>query len=388
MLHCTMSRPRRKHPEMLPMLMSLADLTRIQQHWMTMVPGDADDESRVTEVDVFGNNPGALRMLCHVPVGLPAGAPLVVALHGCTQTAAGYDAGAGWSDLADRHGFAVLLPEQRRGNNAHTCFNWFEPGDTSRGAGEAASIHQMVQYMVGAHGVDERRVYVTGLSAGGAMTAVLLATYPDVFAGGAIIAGVPFGVASGVGEAMGAMNRSRALPAEALGDLVRAAGPAGALAARPQVAIWHGETDRTVAPGNALDSAKQWADVHGLHEADGVDDIVDGVPHRVWRDRSGAVRVELFCIPNFGHGVPINPQAAGDEGVGQVMPFMLASSIPSTWHIAQSWGLLHGHAPARAAEAVTRPAAPQQAVRHPHAPGESVAEPEGLVARTFRAFGL
>ena len=370
------------------MLMNLADLTRIHQHWAGMAPSGGDDESRLTEARMSGINPGALRMICHVPPGLPAGAPLVVALHGCGQTAAGYDAGTGWSELADRHGFAVLLPEQRCGNNAHTCFNWFEPGDTARGAGEAASIRQMVQQMVDAHGLDARRVYVTGLSAGGAMTAALLATYPDVFAGGAIIAGMPFGVASGVGEAMGAMNRSSSLPASALGDLVRAAGPASALATRPQVAIWHGQADQTVAPGNALDSARQWTDVHGLDEAGGVDDIVDGVPHRVWRDRGGAVRVELFSVPDFGHGVPINPQAAGDEGVGRTMPYMLASSIASTWHIAQSWGLLHGHAAARPAEAGTRPAAPQQAARRQHALAERVAAPEGVVSRTFRAFGL
>jgi len=99
---------------------------------------------RLTEKLGFGPNPGDLRMLYHAPTGLEPGAPLVVVLHGCTQTAEGYADGAGWLTLADRYGFAVLAPEQQAANNPNLCFNWFEPGDTRRGAGEAASIRQMV----------------------------------------------------------------------------------------------------------------------------------------------------------------------------------------------------------------------------------------------------
>ena len=117
---------------------------------------------------------------------------LVVVLHGCGQTAAAYDFGTGWSTLAKRYGFALLMPEQQGANNANTCFNWFNPGDVARGRGEAASIRQMVARMVADHKIDPRRIYVTGLSAGGAMTSVMLATYPEVFAGGAIIAGLPY----------------------------------------------------------------------------------------------------------------------------------------------------------------------------------------------------
>ena len=115
------------------------------------------------------DNPGALRMLAFVPPGLAPGAPLVVVLHGCTQTAAGYDAAAGWSALATAHGFALLFPEQVRGNNANGCFNWFETGDSRRGGGEAASIAHAVAAAVAQHRLDPARVFITGLSAGGAM---------------------------------------------------------------------------------------------------------------------------------------------------------------------------------------------------------------------------
>jgi poly(3-hydroxybutyrate) depolymerase len=97
-------------------------------------------EDRLSEFQGSFRNPGKLRALCYVPEGLKPGAALVVVLHGCTQNAAGYDQGSGWSRLADRHGFAVLFPEQTRGNNANLCFNWYEPGHSRRGRGEAASI--------------------------------------------------------------------------------------------------------------------------------------------------------------------------------------------------------------------------------------------------------
>ena len=108
-------------------------------------------------------------MLSYAPERLAPGAPLVVALHGCGQTAAAYDHGAGWSELADRLRFVVLAPEQRQANNFNGCFSWFQPGDTSRDHGEAASIRQMIARAIADHDLDPRRVFITGLSAGGAI---------------------------------------------------------------------------------------------------------------------------------------------------------------------------------------------------------------------------
>ncbi|MEO6341367.1 MAG: PHB depolymerase family esterase, partial [Caulobacteraceae bacterium] len=159
---------------------------------------DPSAGGKLRQVADFGVNPGGLAMFTHVPETLPANAPLVVVLHGCGQSAAAYDRGAGWSTLADRFGFVVLAPEQNRTKHLNGCFNWFLPGDTTRGGGEAASIRQMVAHAVATHGLDPQRVYVTGLSAGGGMTSAMLAAYPEVFAGGAIIAGLPYGAASTV----------------------------------------------------------------------------------------------------------------------------------------------------------------------------------------------
>jgi len=280
----------------------------------------------------FGSNPGALLARTFVPRELPAGAPLVVVLHGCTQTASGYDLGSGWSTLAERDGFALLLPEQQRANNANLCFNWFEPGDTRRGKGEALSISQMIETMIARHGLDRSRVFITGLSAGGAMAGVMLATYPELFAGGAIIAGLPYGVAATIPEAFDRM-RAHGLPGEQrLQNLVSSAsqheGP------WPTLSIWQGSADRTVAPANAAALIAQWRGVHGLPAEPSMSESVEGHRRRAWRDAAGRDLIEEYTIAGMGHGTPI----AGD-GIGRSGPFILAAGISSTRRIARFWNL-------------------------------------------------
>jgi poly(hydroxyalkanoate) depolymerase family esterase len=275
-------------------------------------------------------------MFAYVPEPLPRAPALVVVLHGCGQTAAAYDVGTGWSTLAKRYGFALLMPEQQGSNNANTCFNWFNPGDVARGRGEAASIRQMVAWIVADHKIDPRRIYITGLSAGGAMTSVMLAAYPEVFAGGAIIAGLPFGIASNVREALGGMMQSTSRPAGKLGDLVRKAskhkGP------WPKVSVWHGSADRTVNPGNANEIVKQWLDVHGLPgEPMSIGDV-DGHPREVWWNADGETVVESYTITDMAHGTPLG-LAGNDERYGAEGAFLIEAGISSSYHIADFFGL-------------------------------------------------
>jgi len=293
-------------------------------------------QSPLVEINEFGTNPGALKMFAYVPEQLPRAPALVVVLHGCGQTAAAYDFGTGWSTLAKRYGFALLMAEQQGANNANTCFNWFNPDDTARGRGEAASIRQMVARMAADHKIDPRRVYITGLSAGGAMTSAMLAVYPDVFAGGAIIAGLPYGIASNVREALGGMMQSASRPADQLGDLVRKAskhkGP------WPKVSVWHGSADRTVNPGNANEIVKQWLDVHGLPQASMSAVDVDGHPREVWWNADGETVVESYTISDMAHGTPLG-LAGNDEPYGAEGAFLIEAGISSSYHIADFFGL-------------------------------------------------
>jgi feruloyl esterase len=290
--------------------------------------------SHLTEVTGFGSNPGALRMFTHIPAHREGSPALVVVLHGCTQSAAGYDLGAGWSTLADRYGFALLLPEQQASNNPNLCFNWYQPGDTARDRGEAMSIRQMVETMIVTHGIDRSRVFVTGLSAGGAMTSVMLAAYPDVFAAGAIIAGLPYGTAANVQQAFESMFNGRPHTAREWGDLVRQASPHRG--PWPRVSVWHGDKDATVKVANAHDIIRQWTNVHGIESAPS-EDVVDGYPRQLWR-KGGENVVESYTITGMAHGTPLaTGKAEGQTGVAG--PFLLEVGISSSYHIAKFFGV-------------------------------------------------
>src|ERR1035437_4007119 len=126
-------------------------------------------------VSSFGTNPGNLNMYSYAPTGISSAAPLVVAMHGCTQNAVTFAAQSDWDKLADNHKFYVVYPEQKSANNSNTCFNWFQSGDQDRGQGEVLSIKQMVDYMKAHYTIDTTKIFVTGLSAGACMTNVMLA---------------------------------------------------------------------------------------------------------------------------------------------------------------------------------------------------------------------
>jgi poly(hydroxyalkanoate) depolymerase family esterase len=289
----------------------------------------------MAEVANFGANPGSLRMFVHVPEGLAPNAPLVVVLHGCTQGAKAHASAAGWLTLAERYGFAVLAPEQQPANNPNRCFNWFEPGDTRRGLGEAESIRSMVTHVLDAHGLEPDRVFVTGLSAGGAMAGALLATYPDVFAAGAIVAGLPYGAATNLREALDAMQGRSGLSQSELARRVRQAGPDAAPV--PRVSVWHGRADTTVSERNATDSAVQWAAAHGLPAEPSEVQSRPGRTVAVWRSPGGEVLVERHLLDGLGHGTPL--KTGGEDPIGSAAPFMLEAGISSSLEIARFWGI-------------------------------------------------
>jgi poly(hydroxyalkanoate) depolymerase family esterase len=322
-----------KNVEFLRRLQKINGISGFGQFARNLTP---DSRSPLVETAGFGSNPGGLRMFSFVPEHRPPAPALVVVLHGCGQTAAGYDVGAGWSTLAKHYGFALLMPEQQSSNNGQGCFNWFNPEDTTRDSGEACSIRQMIARMVDEADIDPQRIFVTGLSAGGAMTSVMLATYPEIFAGAAVIAGLPFGVATNVREALTGMSQSPSRSAAELGDLVRNAsnhkGP------WPKLSVWHGSADRTVNPANADEIVKQWLDVHHLPAAPMSETIVDGYPRQVWWNADGETIIESYTITDMAHGTPLGV-ADNDERYGAQGAFLIEAGISSSYHIANFFGL-------------------------------------------------
>jgi len=351
------------------------------------------------ELTGFGTNPGNLRMFAYAPQHLPAKAPLVIALHGCTQTADDYDRGAGWSSLADRFGFAIVYPQQQTTNNPKSCFSWFLPGDITREQGEVLSIREMIEHAITIFAADRNKVFVTGLSAGGAMACVMLATYPELFAGGAIIAGLPYGCAGNVQQAFEAMFAEKGHAAHTLGDRVRAAstfrGP------WPKISVWHGTADPIVKPSNSDAIIRQWTNVHELSDTPSYQEMIGSHTRRVWDDAEGNPLIEAFSISGMAHGVPLRT-VTGGESCGAAGDFFLDVGISSTHHIASFWDLrgpvgAEASAPSAARGdqiACLMPGAPPEGL-----PEDSFAEseerqtqhalnPNHVIAAAFKAAGL
>lgn len=288
-------------------------------------------------VGSFGSNPGALAMYTYTPPNLPADAPLVVALHGCAQTANDYYTHSGWAELADRYGFAVVFPQQSNLNNPLACFNWYTPSDDRRGVGEAASVLSMVGYEKAHLSIDASRVFVTGVSAGGAMAADLSADYPDAIAGGATDAGVAAQCASSILQATSCQTLSQGRTPAQWAAKVTASYP-GYTGSYPKMAVWQGTADYVVYPVNGAELRDQWTAVHGASQTpSGTRTLTGGTTERTYDDASGAPVVAYFSVAGMGHGVAVHP-GSGTDQCGSTGAYFL-DYICSSYYTAQFWGL-------------------------------------------------
>lgn len=290
------------------------------------------------EVTGFGGNPGGLKMFKYTPDGgAPANAAVVFALHACSQTASSYR-NAGWEAVADELGFFVVYPQQETGNNPLRCFNWAgeygDPTNLMRGQGENQSIIDMVEKMKTDHGIDPARVFITGHSGGGAQTALMLATWPEVFAAGAPIAGITYNCTTTFTEVSTCLNPGIDRTAMQWGDRARA-GRSGYSGPYPRVSIWQGSADSTVNPINARELLEQWSNVHGIDTTADSMDMVDGYPRSNYEDGSGNVQIEVYDITGMNHGTPVVP----GDGCGSTAAYFLDEGICASRRIAEFFGL-------------------------------------------------
>jgi poly(hydroxyalkanoate) depolymerase family esterase len=220
--------------------------------------------------------------------------PLVVMLHGCTQSPDDFALGTGMNALAEEETFLVAYPEQTQAANSSRCWNWFRAGDQTRDSGEPALIAGLTRDVMANFSVDEKRVFVAGLSAGGAQAAIMGTTYPELYAAVGVHSGLACGAARDLPSALSAMRQ----------------GPAGSSACgedaeRPSVAtiVFHGEADRTVHPANAGDvSTKARAGhVYARSESRGVSQ--GGISYVCTRevDGDGRVMLEHWQLDGVGH---------------------------------------------------------------------------------------
>ena len=222
---------------------------------------------------------------------------LVLMLHGCTQDPDDFAAGTGMNRLAEERRMLVAYPEQPTAANLSSCWNWFEPGHQRRGAGEPAILAALARDLAAEFGLPADRVYAAGLSAGGAMAAVLAETYPETFAAVGIHSGLPCGSARDVASAFAAMRGQGALPPRAR---------AMKADARPRVIVFHGTADRTVHPANAAAIADGFPQGGGLPQGGGESVETGATAGRSWRrtrrqGADGVPEAEIWLIDGAGH---------------------------------------------------------------------------------------
>lgn len=303
----------------------------------------ASVQQLLTEVTDFAPGQTAnLRMFKYVPASAGPNPPMVLVLHHCFQGAADYLEDAGWHAIADRYGLVLLLPQQSALNDLTYCFSWSHQTTQTRGRGESYAIYLMMQRMIRDHSVDPRRIFVTGLSSGGSMSLIMMAVYPEMFAGGGVIGAVPFGCAtSGI-----------AFPSCLLGgDTVANGGDPSTLAGRvraanpsyrgpwPRLSLWHGTEDRVSRPVNGQLILRQWLDLHHVGPNPSESTRIDRYPRDIYRNARGQVAVEFIALTGLGHSTPVD-SASGcgrhDDSVGN---FIADVGLCSSEVIAQFWGL-------------------------------------------------
>lgn len=253
------------------------------------------------EVRNFGTNPTNVQMFVYRPDRLPAKPALLIAMHYCSGTAQAYYSNTQYARLADQYGFIVVYPDAP---DSGQCWDVHSTGSlTHNGGGDAIAMASVAKYGISTWGVDPARVFATGTSSGAMMTQVLMGSYPDVFAGGAAFAGVPFGCFAGPGMwnsqcSQGQLTKT----AQQWGDQVRNAYP-GYTGKRPKLQIWHGTNDETLNYNNHREAIKQWTNVFGYSETP--QQVVQNFPVSGWTKSVYGPNFEAISAQGVPHNIPI-----------------------------------------------------------------------------------
>jgi len=285
-------------------------------------------ESGIVKINDFGSNPGNLEMFQYVPEGLEKNAPLVIVLHGCAQSADTIAVESGWNKLADENKFMVVYPQQKLINNFKKCFNWFNPSDIKRDSGETASIKQMIDFAIKQHKINPKKVFITGLSGGAAMTSVMLANYPEIFNAGSLMAGIPFGATSSIKDGLNAMKGNIVKTEKEWSDFILEINK-NHKGSYPKMAVFHGVDDPYVNIINANEIIKQYK---GLHKIEKEVEIIDAFNNNpdVTLERYENEQIIYYKIKNMGHAIAINPGEEKNKG-GKVSTYAIDKNFHSPY---------------------------------------------------------
>ena len=292
----------------------------------------------------FGRNKGHLKMYVHTPPNLDKTkpAPMVVVLHGCLQCAGSVASQSGWNKLADENGFYVMYPQQRVINNPEKCFKWYRRRHINKNRGENASILKMVENMKSNYAIDASKVYITGLSAGAAMSVVMMVDYPDVFNAGAIFAGAPYKVGTNIVTAGMAFMGWIVKSPERWGKAVRKQNPDYA-GTYPRMIIYQGNNDWIVNKRNGVELMKQWTNLHHIstEPSEIIPQYVNNVDiqRNVYRTPEKKDAVIFYKVNRLSHALLVDPGTYKYQG-GRRGFFSKDKNYFSTLFTAYDFGLI------------------------------------------------
>ncbi|KXU84563.1 poly(3-hydroxyalkanoate) depolymerase [Caballeronia megalochromosomata] len=269
----------------------------------------------------YANAAGQRSYKLYVPGGdHDAPLPLIVMLHGCTQDADDFAAGTQMNALAEKHGFMVVYPIQPQGANPSKCWNWFKPVDQQRDQGEPSLIAGITREVIAQHNVDPKRVYIAGLSAGGAMTAIMAQRYPDLYAAAGVHSGLPVGCAHDLPSALAAMRGGKTrVKAGKAGRAHVADTPTP----RCPLIVFHGDADATVHQANASELVRGFTMAGAASEPTSFTDTgarkhtvrrmtsPEGVPAELWTVH-GAPHAWSGGSSNGSYTDPVGPDASAE----------------------------------------------------------------------------
>jgi len=303
---------------------------------------------------------GARNFKLWVPETLEKGrpSPLVMVLHGCTHDAKDMAEISGMNEVAKANKFLVAYPEQSRLANLMKCWNWFKPNHQTRGAGEPSILAAVVDQICSSHNVDRDRVYVVGVSAGGAMASILAATYPDLFEAVAVFAGAEFKAATGISEGLAAMKRGGPDP-DRQGQLafeMMREGLSRKQKRRMPVIVFHGTADTQVSIVNADQTVAQWSKTNAclaaehpsrafaLAESVSYNEVPDGYAYRkhIYVEAGGCLLMEKWIVEGLGHAWSGSPKPSeygdpkGPNASAEIWRFFCEAGSNSTTSLSSA----------------------------------------------------
>ncbi len=256
---------------------------------------NTDKETQQFKYHNFENAAGKRRYKLFTPALYKGQAmPLVIMMHGCTQSPEDFAAGTQMNEIAEKKGFFVAYPEQTKTANITKCWNWFSAKDQKRDKGEASIIAGITRQIVKSHKIDKHRIYIAGLSAGGAFAAIMGEAYPDLYAAIGVHSGLASGSANSLVNAMSAMRHGSPDIDQSSANKSKNFVP---------VIVFHGDTDNTVHSINGdqiIAQAKRGA----VFKAFSKEDVTDrGLRYTVnaEKDRSGKTMIEHWVLHGAGH---------------------------------------------------------------------------------------